>query len=184
MLIGAGSITVIGILFSLIFTKKIKSHEINRHERSRRKSNRHATEKTESNKEQQIKEQKERKRLLELDFHIPFDLKPYLTEDELQNIEIYGQWLSALEHGRIEATTPEEMHFLKVISGEESPINPIESAWMTWKQVKLTKIPCKLCAGKGHYTPPNSIARVTCERCHGFGVVGVAGYRSGVEGTY
>ena len=56
----------------------------------------------------------EHKNILKKQFHVRADVAKNLSDSELQMLMVYGQWLAALEHRRIEPYTDSQKEFLMV----------------------------------------------------------------------
>ncbi|MGL6262353.1 DUF413 domain-containing protein [Vibrio sp. WXL210] len=131
-----------------------------------------------------IKLPPEHRKLLETDFYIPRELESFLTYKEIEDIEIYGSWLSALEFGRIKPVTLDQKDFLKVLNGDGAPKTKLQETWIKWRKIRRKRISCRLCIGKGFYTNPKTNEVETCSDCHGTGQKGLTSTKISAEGSY
>ncbi len=127
---------------------------------------------------------KEHKKFLSMDYQVLKHFEPYLTEDDIFNVEIYGCWLNALERGVIEPFTEEQEKFIRMTKGEIQPENNLTISWIKYKKLLTQGVICNICAGKGHYSTPECGGRTTCKSCHGAGKIGLTKKQISVDGTY
>jgi len=59
-------------------------------------------------------------------------LHDLFTEEEIDLLKRYGNWMKALMDGEIEPDTERQKHFVKVCRGEIEPETPYERIWMRY----------------------------------------------------